>query len=80
MACYPNFLNNFQDIYVHSTEGYEKIIERIKENSEYSRYGIDWDIQTYDESENSFYNKNHPMQFDSSYHRIGRRDYFYIEM
>ena len=73
MACYPNFLNNFQNIDISTDMGYEKSLKVIKGNQEYSKYEIDWDIQTYTESINSFYNKRHPMQYDSSNHRIQNR-------
>ena len=69
MACYPNFLNNFQDIKVRVSERYYNVLKKIKDNIEYSKYGINWDIQTYKESLNSFYNEWHPMQSDSM-HKI----------
>jgi hypothetical protein len=70
MACYPNFLNNFQNIDISTIMGYEKSLKIIKENQEYSKYGIDWDIQTYNESINSFHRKKHPMDCNHSYHAI----------
>ena len=62
MACYPNFLNNFQNIQINTNEGYNNVLQRIKNNQEYKKYEINWDIQTYQESINSFYNKDHPLQ------------------
>ncbi|WP_300342412.1 hypothetical protein, partial [Fusobacterium sp.] len=67
MACYPNFLNNFQEISINAGEKYENVLEIIKSNEEYSKYGIAWDIQTYKESLNSFNKTWHPMESDSSY-------------
>ncbi|WP_293960068.1 hypothetical protein, partial [uncultured Fusobacterium sp.] len=74
IACYPNFLNNFQDIYINKSDGYNKALEIIKNNQEYSKYGIDWDIQTQKESYNSFNCKWHPMESDGN-HQIGGRCY-----
>ena len=74
MACYPNFLNNFRSIYINISEEYNKVLEIIKNNQEYSKYGIEWDIQTYTESINSFYNKWHPMESDSN-HKIRSTEY-----
>ena len=56
MACYPNFLNNFQNVDISTSESYENALKIIKKNQEYSRYGVDWDIQTYKEGHNSFNN------------------------
>lgn len=70
MACYPNFLNNFQNLYIGSDYSYNKVLEIIEQNSEYSKNGIKWDIQTYRESINSFYEKWHP--FESEYYSKGR--------
>lgn len=69
MACYPNFLNNFQNISISTSEGYERALERIQQNEEYRKHHILWDIQTQEESNKSFRNQNHPMQSDSN-HRI----------
>lgn len=65
MACYPNVLNNTQTYWIKAIEGYKKIINLIKENEEYKKYGIAWDIQTYKESINSFYSKWHPIEINS---------------
>ena len=66
MACYPNFLNNFQDIRINISEGYNKALEIIKNNQEYNKYGIAWDIHTGKESENSFWNPEHPFNIESN--------------
>ncbi len=75
MACYPNFKVNFQNITANTSESYFSVLKNIKDNSEYKKYGIDWDIQTWREFENSFYNTNHPMEENSYYHYINGRDY-----
>ena len=62
MACYPNFNNNFQDINYVPLKNYDENLNMIKTNAEYSKYGIDWDIQTVRESKNSFCGKDHPLQ------------------
>ena len=69
IACYPNFLNNFQEIEIKLSMNYDKILKIIEENEEYSKYKIKWDIQTYKESLNSFFNKQHPMENDDD-HKI----------
>lgn len=61
MACYPNFKVNFQNITVNTSSSYSSILEQIKNNSEYKKYGIGWDIQTYKEFANSF-RESHPME------------------
>ena len=76
MACYPNFLNNFQNIPINISEGYNKALEIIKNNQEYKKYGIDWDIQVKNEFFNSFNGKWHPMQSNSDYHSIQGWQYF----
>ena len=68
MACYPNFSNNFQNIAIDVSEGYDNALQRIKNNQEYKKYGIDWDIQNGRESVNSFWDKPHP--FGRVYSRI----------
>lgn len=73
MACYPNFLNNFQDIHISTYDGYNAALQTIKNNKEYKKYGIDWDIQNNKESENSFWNKEHP--FNTGYSRIQYNPY-----
>ena len=67
MACYPNFLNNTQSFWVKANLGYDEIIRLIKDNQEYKKYNIKWDIQTYNESLDSFYDEWHPMEIDSSH-------------
>ena len=69
MACYPNFLNNFQNKFISINIGYTEALKLIKENLEYNKYGIEWDIQTFRESINSFYGKWHPMESDIT-HKI----------
>ena len=66
IACYPNFLNNPQKYWIKVNEGYDKIVDLIKNNIEYKKYGIEWDIQTYQESYNSF-GKWHPMESNSNH-------------
>lgn len=73
MACYPNFLNNFQDIVIQTNTKYEEVLKIIRNNEEYSKYSIAWNIQTYKESINSFYNRWHPMESSTSSHRIQDR-------
>ena len=79
MACYPNFLNNFQNICINISEGYNNALERIKNNQEYKKYGIDWDIQVKNEFFNSFNGKWHPMQSNSTYHYIQVYEYFFCK-
>lgn len=75
MGCYPNFLTNFQNIQIDRSIGYNAALKKIYENIEYSKYGINWDIQTEGENRNSFYWTWHPMESDSN-HRI--RGYYYF--
>ena len=67
MACYPNFLNNFQNIEIQTNTKYEEVLKVIENNEEYSKYGIAWDIQTHKESINSFYEKWHPMESNNKH-------------
>ena len=67
MACYPNFLNNFQSIRIKTDTKYEEVLKVIENNEEYSKYGIAWDIQTHKESINSFYEKWHPMESNNQH-------------
>ena len=75
MACYPNFLNNFQDIDIATNTSYEEVLKIIRNNEEYSKYSIAWDIQTARESLNSFFRKWHPLESDSGYHKIQDKSY-----
>lgn len=76
MACYPNFKNNFQNIRASEGNSYDEVMEMIHENKEYQKYEIPWEIQTGQESTNSFYNKWHPMESDANHHRIQEKCYF----
>ena len=79
MACYPNFLNNFQNIKLRTSEGYDKALEIIKNNQEYSKHNIKWDIQTFRESINSFCEQWHPMESDIN-HKIGNHYSFIYKL
>ena len=76
MACYPNFLNNFQNIQININEGYTKALEIIKNIQEYKKYRIDWNIQSKNEFFNSFNGKWHPMESHLDTHYIQGFQYF----
>ena len=77
MACYPNFLNNFQEIKISTAENYRTALKLIKENEEYNKYKIDWDIPVFNEISKSF-GEAHPMESDYNNHWIkGNSSYIY---
>ena len=72
MACYPNFLSDkYPILHYSSLENEVTTVERalkiIKAYDEYTKYGIDWDIQTQNEGKNSFFKITHPMEVDHVY-------------
>ena len=77
MGCYPNFKEKFQNMQYAVSKNCEENLKMIKENLEYSQNGIEWDIQTVNESKMSFCQKNHPLQSSNDeYHPICGSKYF----
>lgn len=75
MGCYPNFNINFQNLYFDHVPSYEEALNTLKNNEEYCKYRIKWDLQTYIEGQKSF-GKTHPMETHSRNHMIHGQDAF----
>ena len=67
-ACYPRNIKS--DYRIDSGRPVSEALDMIKKDSEYQSYGIKWNIQNYNESYNSFYDKWHPFETDSTYHHV----------
>ena len=60
MACYPDFFDNYKTDIIDTAEDCENVRKKMREEEKFKAFGVNWDVQTYNECYNSFCNKWNP--------------------